>query len=198
MKKRVIFDMKLRALARHDAQRLDHIHVQTLQALQEMVLRGGKRIRPYLCLVGYQLAGGANRKKITKIAAALELLHNYLLNLDDMADRDVVRHGGPTLEVSYQKSLFSSLPQSQRTHYARSWTEIAGAILNTYIYELIRTSGFDSETIIKILEMDLRFPWDDPFMALKKNPAERSAGSTRSGKVKSVRSNKMPPHKNKN
>jgi geranylgeranyl pyrophosphate synthase len=135
------------------AEKLDHIHVQTVQALQEMVLRGGKRIRPYLCFIGYQLADGTDRKKIVKIGAALELLHNYLLNLDDMADRDTVRHGGPTLEISYQRTLFSSLPKPLQTHYSRTWTEIAGAILNTYIYELVRTSGFDAKVIVNILEI---------------------------------------------
>lgn len=135
------------------AKTVDPIHLHTVTALQEMVLRGGKRIRPYLCWCGYKLAGGTEDKKIIRVGAAVELLHNYLLNLDDMADRDTVRHGGPTLEVSYAKSLFSGYPKSTRAHYSRSWAEIAGAILNTYIYELIRTSGFSPEQIVESLEI---------------------------------------------
>ena len=135
------------------AETLDRIHVDTVTALQEMILRGGKRIRPYLCWCGYKLASGTEDKKIIRVGAAIELLHNYLMNLDDMADRDTVRHGGPTLEVSYAQSLFANYPKDARAHYARSWTEIAGAILNTYIYELIRTSGFSSEQIVESLEI---------------------------------------------
>lgn len=135
------------------AKTLDSIHIDTVTALQEMVLRGGKRIRPYVCWCGYKLAGGTEDKKIIRVGAAVELLHNYLLNLDDMADRDTVRHGGPTLEVSYAQSLFSGYPKNTRAHYARSWSEIAGAVLNTYIYELIRTSDFSSEKIVESLEI---------------------------------------------
>lgn len=135
------------------AKTVDPIHLHTVTALQEMVLRGGKRIRPYLCWCGYTLGGGTEDKKIIRIGAAVELLHNYLMNLDDMADRDTVRHGGPTLEISYAQSLFSGYPKSTRAHYARTWTEIAGAILNTYMYELIRTSGFSSEQIMESLEI---------------------------------------------
>ena len=135
------------------AKTLDSIHFNTVTALQEMVLRGGKRIRPYLCWCGYKLAGGTEDKKIVRVGAAVELLHNYLMNLDDMADRDTVRHGGPTLEVVYAKSLFAHYPKDTREHYARTWSEIAGAILNTYIYELIRTSGFSSDQIVESLEI---------------------------------------------
>lgn len=135
------------------AKTLDLIHFNTVTALQEMVLRGGKRIRPYLCWCGYKLAGGKEDEKIIRVGAAVELLHNYLLNLDDMADRDTVRHGGPTLEVVYSQSLFADYPKDTREHYARTWSEIACAILNTYIYELIRTSGFPSEQIVESLEI---------------------------------------------
>ncbi len=135
------------------AETLDPIHLNTVTALQEMVLRGGKRIRPYLCWCGYKLASGTEDKKIIRVGAAIELLHNYILNLDDMADRDTVRRGGPTLEVAFTQTLFASYPKNTRAHYARTWAEIAGAILNTYMYELIRTSGFSSEQIVESLEI---------------------------------------------
>ena len=60
------------------------------------------------------------KTKIVRVGAAVELLHNYLMNLDDMADRDTVRHGGPTLEVVYAKSLFAHYPKDTREHYART------------------------------------------------------------------------------
>ena len=84
-----------------------------------MVLRGGKRIRHIYAGAGTNWPV-EQKTKIVRVGAAVELLHNYLMNLDDMADRDTVRHGGPTLEVVYAKSLFAHYPKDTREHYART------------------------------------------------------------------------------
>ncbi len=57
--------------------------------------KGGKRLRPAVCLLiaeGY----GVRRKALTA-AAAIELFHNFTLVHDDVEDRDESRHGRPTV-----------------------------------------------------------------------------------------------------
>lgn len=56
----------------------------------------GKALRPVLCLMACDLAGGDWRSALPA-AAALELVHNFSLIHDDIQDGDTTRRGRPTL-----------------------------------------------------------------------------------------------------
>lgn len=56
----------------------------------------GKRLRPMLCLLSCQAAGGDPQASLPA-AAALELLHNFSLIHDDVEDHSELRRGRPTL-----------------------------------------------------------------------------------------------------
>lgn len=70
-----------------------------LDAYLAIVGRGGKRIRGALTIVGYEMAGGTNKDMIMKAARAVELIHAYLLVIDDINDRSSIRRGGPTTHL---------------------------------------------------------------------------------------------------
>ncbi len=57
---------------------------------------GGKRIRPLLCLLACQAAGG-NWQQALPVAAAIELIHNFSLIHDDIQDNSPLRRGRPTV-----------------------------------------------------------------------------------------------------
>jgi len=57
---------------------------------------GGKRFRPWLCLLACQGLGGDGTAGMTA-AAAIELLHNFSLIHDDIEDRDPARRHRPTV-----------------------------------------------------------------------------------------------------
>lgn len=57
---------------------------------------GGKALRPTLCLLASEAAGGDWRKALPA-AAALELVHNFSLVHDDIQDRDTERRHRPTV-----------------------------------------------------------------------------------------------------
>jgi geranylgeranyl diphosphate synthase type I len=61
--------------------------------------RGGKRIRCALVMMGYEMSGGTDRKMILQAARAIEMIHAYILIIDDIQDRSVVRRGGPTAHI---------------------------------------------------------------------------------------------------
>lgn len=65
-------------------------------ALRDYLLRGGKRLRGALVLLGGEAAGGT-REAAIDASLGVELLHAYLLIHDDFMDQDDVRRGGPTL-----------------------------------------------------------------------------------------------------
>jgi geranylgeranyl diphosphate synthase type I len=58
--------------------------------------RAGKMLRPALCLLTAEAAGGAIERALPA-AVAIELLHNFTLIHDDIEDRSDTRHGRPTL-----------------------------------------------------------------------------------------------------
>jgi geranylgeranyl diphosphate synthase type I len=62
----------------------------------DMLQRGGKRIRGALTMVGYEMAGGTNKPMIIQAARAIEMLHAYILMIDDIQDRSKLRRGKPT------------------------------------------------------------------------------------------------------
>jgi geranylgeranyl diphosphate synthase type I len=57
---------------------------------------GGKRVRPLLCLLACESAGG-DFNPARPAAAAVELIHNFSLLHDDVEDRSPTRRGRPTV-----------------------------------------------------------------------------------------------------
>ncbi len=88
--------------------RLGLISDALLENSQEFVLREGKRIRPLLFILGYK--GYAQKKHapdngLFKSAAAIELLHDFMLIHDDVIDKSDLRRGKPTLHKLFDKKI---------------------------------------------------------------------------------------------
>lgn len=65
------------------------------EQLQPATAPAGKRIRPILCLLACEAAGGAAERALPA-AAGLELLHNFSLIHDDIEDNSPTRRHRPT------------------------------------------------------------------------------------------------------
>ncbi|MCL5094007.1 MAG: polyprenyl synthetase family protein [Patescibacteria group bacterium] len=65
---------------------------------------GGKRIRPVISLVSSRNLGGEDSEVIYP-AAALEILHNYTLIVDDMIDNSPMRRNSPTVWKQFGRSI---------------------------------------------------------------------------------------------
>ncbi|HLZ15323.1 MAG TPA: polyprenyl synthetase family protein [Candidatus Saccharimonadales bacterium] len=63
------------------------------------VLAGGKRLRGVLTMAGYELCGGQNWAMIIQAARAIEMLHAYILIIDDIEDESPRRRGHPAAHV---------------------------------------------------------------------------------------------------
>ena len=66
-------------------------------AYLDMLEHGGKRIRGALAMVGYEMCGGTDKQMILRAATALEMMHAYILIIDDIQDRSKLRRGRPTV-----------------------------------------------------------------------------------------------------
>jgi geranylgeranyl diphosphate synthase type I len=94
--------------------------------LRDYALRGGKRIRGALVMLGNEAAGGPGA---LDASVGIELLHAYLLIHDDFMDRDEVRRGGPTLH--------SSLARRAGAHIGGSVAILLGSLCQAWAYELV-------------------------------------------------------------
>ena len=72
------------------------------QAMRWAVMGGGKRVRPQICLMAAQAAGGRAEDAI-QAACAIELLHSYTLVHDDLPamDNDTERRGRPSVWAKF-------------------------------------------------------------------------------------------------
>lgn len=116
------------------------------RVLKNYLLGGGKRLRPYLVLLSYEMYDGQQTEQIVKVAAAWEILHACLLIHDDIIDRDLVRHSKPNIAGSYQVRIGDE-------HLAMSAALIAGDLALNGAYELITLSNLKPEQKINMHEI---------------------------------------------
>jgi len=70
-----------------------------IDAMRYTLFAGGKRLRPLLAIIGYELSGGKNlRDELLPIACGIEMIHTFSLIHDDLPamDNDDFRRGKPT------------------------------------------------------------------------------------------------------
>ncbi len=70
-----------------------------IDAMRYTLFAGGKRLRPLLAIIGYELSGGENlRDELLPIACGIEMIHTFSLIHDDLPamDNDDFRRGKPT------------------------------------------------------------------------------------------------------
>ncbi len=72
--------------------------IEPLVALRDLVVAGGKRLRPAFCHWAFVGAGGDPRDPVVvDVGAALELLHTFALVHDDVMDGSDLRRGLPAI-----------------------------------------------------------------------------------------------------
>lgn len=79
--------------------------VRVLEAASYSLFNGGKRLRPILCLMGYELFG-KNSDEILFFAVGLECIHTYSLIHDDLPcmDDDDFRRGKPSCHRAFDEA----------------------------------------------------------------------------------------------
>lgn len=73
-----------------------------LDSLADLVLAGGKRLRPAFCHWGFVAAGGdPTDPRVVDAGAAFELLQGFALIHDDVMDGSATRRGGPAVHRQF-------------------------------------------------------------------------------------------------
>ncbi len=106
------------------------------EAMSYALTAGGKRVRPILCIAGYEAVGGKS-DNILPVAASLELIHTYSLIHDDlpaMDDDDFRRNQPATHKV-----------------YGEATAILAGDALLTDAFHIISQSGAKPKILLNII-----------------------------------------------
>ena len=84
-------------------------HGQVADLAGDVLLAGGKRLRPLLVLLAYELVGGVDPEEILPLALAFEMIHTATLVHDAINDNAKTRRGLPTLHqrFSQEKALIT-------------------------------------------------------------------------------------------
>ena len=112
--------------------------------LRDYVLRGGKRLRGALVLLGHEAAGGQPQDALLP-SLGCELLHAYLLIHDDFMDRDELRRGGPTLHTS--------LGKVHGEHLGGSVALLLGSLCQAWAHQLVLAAPVSPERALAALRI---------------------------------------------
>jgi len=113
------------------------IHPTYEDALQNMLVAGGKRFRPALLLGVVKAYNPLLLEGARHAAFAIELLHTYSLIHDDLPamDDSPLRRGKPTLHVSFDEVT----------------AILVGDALNTYSFEVLSNAPFSDYTRVQLI-----------------------------------------------
>jgi len=93
----IFFDNKIKSI---DAE----FNKKIVSGLREFVMRGGKRLRPILVVVGYTGFAQENLE-IIRASISMELLQGFFLIHDDIMDKDDMRRGGKTFHKIFGEDI---------------------------------------------------------------------------------------------
>ena len=98
-------EARVRALLEGEAVRwclVDEGLPEMIEALSDFVMAGGKRLRPAFCHWAFVGAGGdPDDPLVVDAGAALELLHTFALDHDDVMDGSAMRRGHTTVHLGF-------------------------------------------------------------------------------------------------
>lgn len=97
--------------------------------IKKYLLRGGKRLRPTLLMLGYEAGGGEDRTLAYELGVVVELIHAFLLIHDDIMDHDDRRYGGLNIGGLYTKRLSKVVHPIVAKDLGNSMAILAGDVL---------------------------------------------------------------------
>ncbi len=131
---------------------MDDERAQTLlDLLQEYTLRGGKRVRAILVVLGYMAVGGRDIKKARRGAVAMELIQDMLLIHDDVMDQGPIRRGGPSFHMMYEELHRSEGLRGDPEAFGRNMAIIGGDLAESYGERALLDCGLPEERVQEAL-----------------------------------------------
>jgi geranylgeranyl diphosphate synthase type I len=126
---------------------LGPVVVDAIAALQDFVLRGGKRTRPAFAWTGWLGAGGdpagPDAAAVLTACAALELVQACALIHDDIIDSSRTRRGFPTVHVDFEQRHRDRGWGGTPAHFGASVAILIGDLALAWADDMIAAAGLD-------------------------------------------------------
>lgn len=121
------------------------------------LLSGGKLLRPALCYWGWLAAGGQSGNQdepsITRIAAALELLHLFAIIHDDIMDESATRRSFATAHCQLADFHLRAGWEGSSSAFGTAAAILLGEICLVWSYELMLAQELNAATRSVLLEI---------------------------------------------
>ncbi|MFC9895501.1 polyprenyl synthetase family protein [Nocardia sp. NPDC127579] len=125
--------------------------VESAEALELFVLRGGKRTRPAFAWTGWLGAGGdpdgPEAPAVLSACAALELVQACALIHDDIIDSSRTRRGWPTVHVDFEQRHRERGWAGDSAHFGASVAILIGDLALAWADDMVHASGLDDATV---------------------------------------------------
>lgn len=115
------------------------------EALEEFLLRGGRRLGSCSTLIVYKGYKGQIDDRIIKACTGIELYRHSILIHDDIVDAEMFRRGG--------KTLHKLLEERYDGRFGVGSSIFAGSILYSNAIKAVLESGFDSGKLTEIVDL---------------------------------------------
>ena len=152
-----------------------HYSKEVLESFTAILGRGGKRLRGALVMASYEMLGGTDRQVALEAARAIEMIHAYVLMIDDIADRSPVRRGGDSAHVIMSNYHNEERLKAEGQHFGESMATQAALI-----------GGYLAEEVIDYLNVA-----DDIKLAVLKN-LHKNLIHTGHGQVRDIFNETLP------
>jgi geranylgeranyl diphosphate synthase type I len=118
-------------------------------AIEALVLQGGKRLRPAFAYWGYRGAGGADSDAVVTTVAALELVQASALIHDDVMDGSATRRGEPAVHRRFATLHGASAWRGDPEAFGMAAAILLGDLCLVWSDALLHTGGLDAETLAR-------------------------------------------------
>ena len=134
-----------------EAKKEDVFVAEALEAVKDIMMSGGKRLRAAGMYYGYLAGGGTDRGVMLETSVSVEFIHAFLLIHDDIMDRDSIRHGVPTIHERYRHLAEKLFPKTDASHFGNSIAIIVGDMVGALGNDIIFRAPFPKERVFEAL-----------------------------------------------
>jgi geranylgeranyl diphosphate synthase type II len=124
-----------------------------LGAYLSVLSRGGKRLRGALMLASYEAYGGTDQVLALQVARIIEMVHAYILVIDDINDRSDLRRGGPAAHILQKQYHEKSNLLGTAAHFGESTAMNAALIGNHLAMTELATLRVGAERRLAVLKI---------------------------------------------
>ena len=130
--------------------------VPPLESLRQLVMEGGKRLRPAFCYWAHVGAGGqATSTDVIDAGAAFEMLQAFALVHDDVMDGSSMRRGARTAHLHFGDRHAEALWRGEGRRFGEGVAILIGDLAHVYADQLLPRTSADVQRVWDELRIEL-------------------------------------------